>query len=491
MAEYWLRYDGKELGPISAAAVRLHATSGEMPASAEIRQGDDGQWRSVTRIRGFVARREPDDVSVDANQSKGQAEDESDRVSGLTWGIVGAAIAILVCLGLYAIAGILGSGSTTLTSVKRQSEPAPRDKKSKAEPRVADASSAPPSLAKDVQPLSAAEIINRCDVSVVLIEGKNSRGTGFFVAADLIVTNRHVIEQELIEDVEVQLPANQSVGGSRVSPSLYYRDPKLDLAFLSIKAQGQALSLDSDSEFQRGKEVVIIGNPGVGPDLQLRNAISRGLMSTEAEFEGKKIWQLDIAVNAGNSGGPVVDDRGRVLGVVTMRGANTDGLGFAIPASDVARSLRRALESSPEDRARQNSVHRVEVLVFRIEALTAPFDESCRSLSERVANAIRLGASPDAAFATMRNAMDVPERQAVDRVHTRRLLRQVRDDELVPVKVRRTIDEMWQLHGEVEALASSPGDDLDRFATRFKEIRDRLLILHLSARIYIDDYPLN
>ncbi len=100
---------------------------------------------------------------------------------------------------------------------------------------------------------------------------------------------------------------------------LLYEDTHRDLAFLRVKSSLPPLRIAESYKFRKGEDVTVIGNPGAGGELILENAISRGLMSTRTSLEGQRYYQLRIAVNPGNSGGPVFNSFGSVIGVVTRK----------------------------------------------------------------------------------------------------------------------------------------------------------------------------
>src|SRR5207248_2469951 len=109
----------------------------------------------------------------------------------------------------------------------------------------------------------------------------------------------------------------------------------------------------------KGEDVTVIGNPGVDGETVLENAISRGVMSTKAEIDGRKFYQLGIAVNPGNSGGPVFDSAGRVIGVVTLRIPGKEELSFCIPVEELRVAMTRLGEQAPGAVASVRSRHRL------------------------------------------------------------------------------------------------------------------------------------
>lgn len=100
--------------------------------------------------------------------------------------------------------------------------------------------------------------------------------------------------------------------------------PKRDLALLRIQNSATPpLSIDRSHGFIKGREVVIIGSPGLfrGMDV-LPNAVSKGILSSQAELDGIALFQLSATVNPGNSGGPVFGSDGNVIGVVVFEVSN-------------------------------------------------------------------------------------------------------------------------------------------------------------------------
>src|SRR5207248_2822347 len=87
-----------------------------------------------------------------------------------------------------------------------------------------------------------------------------------------------------------------------------------------------------------------LGGGSGGPDseskLLLENAVNRGLMSTTVQLHGQAFYQAGVSVNPGNSGGPVLDLFGRVLGVVTMKRRDKEGIAFCVPLEDVRAGLK-------------------------------------------------------------------------------------------------------------------------------------------------------
>jgi len=171
----------------------------------------------------------------------------------------------------------------------------------------------------------------RAGVAVVLHEG--TTGSGFVVRhqndTTLLVTNAHVVEG--VDSVTVKWQDGSQDAAAVVS-NAGGQTPLKDLALLEVKAvRGKVLNLKS-SKPNVGAEVVAIGAP-----QGLEFSLSRGVLSSLRDND--QILQIDAPINPGNSGGPVIDRTGCVVGVVTFKLEESEGLNFAIAASVVAAFL--------------------------------------------------------------------------------------------------------------------------------------------------------
>ncbi len=168
---------------------------------------------------------------------------------------------------------------------------------------------------------------------VVTVKPKNGQGSGFLISSDgYIVTNAHVVGEEAT--VSVRFGQGFTLDGQVVKVN---RD--FDLAL--IKTPGNdlpALVLGDDTQLLIGEELFAIGTP---LDEQLGQTVTRGIMSGRREFEGRTFIQTDVPINSGNSGGPLIDESGHVVGVTTLKVSATgvQGIGFAVPASSMLEML--------------------------------------------------------------------------------------------------------------------------------------------------------
>jgi serine protease Do len=169
---------------------------------------------------------------------------------------------------------------------------------------------------------------------------RQSLGSGFIVSGDgYIVTNFHVVREAAA--IVIRL-SDQSEFKARLVGS----DPKTDIALLKVDATGLTMLPFGDSDrLQVGEPVMAIGNP-----FGLDQTVTTGIVSAKERFIGSGPYddfiQTDASVNPGNSGGPLVDTRGALVGINTAifsQSGGSVGIGFAIPvnlAKDVLVQLR-------------------------------------------------------------------------------------------------------------------------------------------------------
>src|SRR5580704_6305234 len=170
-----------------------------------------------------------------------------------------------------------------------------------------------------------AERLRRSTVQVAMGDGRErGQGSGVIWAADgLIVTNAHVAHGA---EAKVSL-----WDGSTHKASVLNRDPRRDLASLRIAAAGLPAATAGDSSVLRAGELVIaVGNP-----MGFIGALTTGVVHS---LPNRKRWvAADVRLAPGNSGGPLADARGRVIGINTMIAG---GLALAVPSNAVGEFLK-------------------------------------------------------------------------------------------------------------------------------------------------------
>lgn len=172
-------------------------------------------------------------------------------------------------------------------------------------------------------------------------------GSGFIIDAQkgYIATNNHVIEGA--QKITVSLS-----DGRTLDAKLIGADPRTDLAVLQISDTTNltAVTLGDSSKIEVGESVVAIGNPGGD---KFARSVTTGVISAtnrNIDLQGVSSYNLiqtDAAINPGNSGGPLVNYQGQVIGINSVKYAQTgfEGMGFAIPISDAMPTLQQLIDS--------------------------------------------------------------------------------------------------------------------------------------------------
>jgi len=185
--------------------------------------------------------------------------------------------------------------------------------------------------------LTVRDIVDHASPGVVRVAHRGGLGTGFLVDEDgHILTNAHVVDSAKTVEVTYQ---DGNVSQAKVLAS----DPNIDLAVLEADRPPQSakvLQLGRSGEVRVGESVVAIGNP-----LNYTNSVTTGIVSglkrqicSPNESPIGNAIQTDAAITHGNSGGPLLDSRARVIGInsqIVSRSGGNEGIGFAVPIDTV------------------------------------------------------------------------------------------------------------------------------------------------------------
>jgi tetratricopeptide (TPR) repeat protein len=190
--------------------------------------------------------------------------------------------------------------------------------------------SGPRASAQDLLP----ELVRRIKPSAVAIETFDargvqlSRGSGFFIDVDRVVTNRHVIENAYRAEVHSYNGSVYPVKG------VIAVDAEGDLAVLRVEpppGQVRPLSLERTSP-QEGESVLVIGNP-----FGLEGSVTNGIVSAVRDIPTfGRIIQITAPISPGSSGSPVVNMHGQVIGVATLQITGGQSINFAIPSERIS-----------------------------------------------------------------------------------------------------------------------------------------------------------
>lgn len=171
-----------------------------------------------------------------------------------------------------------------------------------------------------------------------------SMGSGMIVDPNgYILTNAHVVGDGKYDKITVSL-----IDGSNEEGKVLWYDSTLDMAVVKIEKKGlPAVELGDSDELMVGEPVVAIGNPMT---LDLERTVTQGVVSglnRSITFENgttiKPLIQTDASINSGNSGGPLFNAEGKVIGINTAKMSSAEGLGFSIPINTAKSILQQVI----------------------------------------------------------------------------------------------------------------------------------------------------
>ena len=219
------------------------------------------------------------------------------------------------------------------------------------------------------------ELVRRIKPSAVAIEtfdahsAKLSRGSGFFIDVDRVVTNRHVIEGAFRAEV------HSSAGSIYLVKGVLAVDAEGDIAVLKVEApanQVRPLALDRTSP-QEGESVVVIGNP-----FGLEGSVTNGIVSAVRDIPTfGRIIQITAPISPGSSGSPVVNMQGQVIGVATLQITGGQSVNFAIPSERISQLQSASLMSLAELVAATGRNKRAKAVQFFRDGLSFLSKDDC------------------------------------------------------------------------------------------------------------------
>ena len=231
---------------------------------------------------------------------------------------------------------------------------------SKPTPDAAPAAAAPPAAVLAAPTLSAKEIYQKDAPSVVLIlagrpSGQGELGTGSVIdASGRVVTNAHVIVDDKtgqpFPSIRVYMKPAKITGDPKedlanpISAKVARYDRALDLAVLELDRNPRvpALNLGDDAGVETGDPVVAIGHPEQGGLWTLTQGVVSTVLADLGGVQGKDAFQTDASINRGNSGGPLIDRSGTIIGINTsMARKAADGLTITSVNFSIKSSIAR------------------------------------------------------------------------------------------------------------------------------------------------------
>ena len=200
------------------------------------------------------------------------------------------------------------------------------------------------SLEQEVKLLKSAQsdfsgVVQEAVKSVVTVTTSKSVGTGFIINQEgYVVTNYHVIQGN--ED-EVRV---LTYDRKNLPAGFLGKDATRDLALLKIEGEYDYLEFADSDDLQVGKKVIAIGNP-LGLSFTVTEGIISGL-NREGPNGLEEYIQTDVSLNPGNSGGPLIDTFGKVIGINNFKIGDAESLGFALESNSIKTGINALVSES-------------------------------------------------------------------------------------------------------------------------------------------------
>lgn len=487
--DWFVRTETGLAGPFSTDQLRELAKAGRITAATLIRRGTTGEWVRAADakklLHGNAENRttNPPAPLATSEQSEPPVVIEDTRspvdptiiIAGIGGGVV---VIVLLIGGLFLFLGGRGSKAQATVPKTEQAQKSTQEE-------------APSALSENVPQqtsrLTTEDLVARSEGSVAYIKGRLSSGTGFLVRDKILVTNKHVIASELVDSLKVHFPSAESANQGPFSAKLLFEDETKDIAVLQVETSLKPLPVAQDYKFRRGQEVIVIGNPGLQEDLVLQNAISKGVMSTETTIDGQMYYQLGISINGGNSGGPVFDPRGRVIGVVTLKASEKEGLGFCIPLAELRESIARLDGLTHQEIASTEAKHRIRVVFLLVGTTGDAYSKGMEVYTDAMEIALSKNVDVNVGVAAVKDKV-----QSVlarfDQVLMGDLDKQVARisvDNNLSETVRHKFVDLWTNYLELKSYVENPRGNYDSYKLKLNELSDKHKRLTESLKLLL------
>lgn len=259
-------------------------------------------------------------------------------------------IIIIIALVFSLIGGIIGSAITTYKLLPTGSSTTSNEDNSKITISAKDNMTVASAVAK--KSMSSVVGITTKGVQQSFFGQVEVQGVGSGVIVDskgYILTNAHVVKlnNKVVEDVTVRLNNEKDIEGKTI-----WADENVDLAIVKIntKEKLNVASLGDSDALSIGDAAIAIGNP---ISLQFSQTVTQGIISGLDRYVGAVsgggymtgLIQTDASINGGNSGGPLLNSEGEVVGINTVKVQSAEGLGFSIPINFIKPIVKQVIET--------------------------------------------------------------------------------------------------------------------------------------------------
>jgi hypothetical protein len=206
----------------------------------------------------------------------------------------------------------------------------------------------PPTKTPDSPVRDAIEVVKK---STALIEGKGGWGTGFVIRPGIVMTNAHVINGFLLNDLSVSFVSLDDTAPPKLKPTLLFSDSRRDLAILRVDTDRPPLEMTEPGTDLAGMSVAVVGNPADRAKQAQINKVTTGKLSNPIRRDaGWTYYELNAEAYFGNSGGPVVNEKtGKLVGVMQSILGDGKQKSYCIPYGEALLALSTLPESKSDE----------------------------------------------------------------------------------------------------------------------------------------------
>jgi S1-C subfamily serine protease len=376
--EYFYELGGQQQGPIALAELRRLASDGALTPKDRIWTEGMTTWQEAEKAM-------PNLFGVDTGAHSKIADRKARWGFFVFCGV--SALTLLLFIGFL----IWRGGRNT------NSEPVAENTVQATQPQ---GSSSPTSTL-----LTPEQIFEKCSPAVAQVRNKAGSGSGFLVRPNVVVTNAHVVEDDFVENLRVSFP---SIAGTKDVPAtLLHYDRKRDLAVLGVQTKLSPLFL-AGQEPKQGQQVVVIGSPGIVAAEVAANTITHGTLTNKLRLPGHddEFYQIDAAINHGNSGGPVFNARGEVIGVATLSLRGKQAMNYAIPFPEVAKAIDAAQARTRAQVDQISAEYDASVIFRTLGKASSLYQYGMAIYANSMQLAVKKGEKPDVGWMRASAAID-------------------------------------------------------------------------------------
>jgi S1-C subfamily serine protease len=320
------------------------------------------------------------------------------------------------------------------------------------------------------------QIVAKYEGSVALIKSAGGSGTGFVVAPNRIATNYHVIKAMPLSGIEVLFPSDRDANKKYKVDQVVYLDRQCDLAVVEVHCNKPPVAIAEAYDFVKGQTITVIGNPGVGDEMILENAVSVGVMSTQTLIKRRPFYQLSIGINPGNSGGPVFDSHGRVIGVVTLKATKQESIAFCIPFRQLQSGLASAARQTAQQISQSTHEHRTEALVQELYSAGQMYALTMELYAQCMRTAVNDGLTPSRGLAIATEKMEPilskAEKTLIGNIGAD--VSAVYGDRQIDSGTRQAITDLWTTYRELKGYVDNPQGSYTTYSQKGRDLADKL-----------------